>query len=158
MSGDLRRTLAAVPAAVLGLLVLLGGLAGCGVVSQPDTKAWDEQVQTTLADAASEVATARLALRSAHDDRVWSPYALVLVTESEKAADKLESQLASLQPPTSRQQQAEDVLDLLASATSAVREAREAAVDKKYDDPALDSKLAKLHDALEQASKADPAR
>lgn len=162
MRGNLRRTAVAVSPALGALAVALSVLsvllAGCSVVSQPDAKDWDKQVQTTLEDTASEVGTARLALESAAHDRVWSPYSLVLLSEAEESAGKLESDLSALQPPPSRQQQAEDVLDLLESANSAVREARVAAVEEKYDDPDLVANLAKLHDDLEQASKAAEPR
>lgn len=47
-----------------------------------------------------------------------------------------------------------EVLDLLEAAASAVREARQAAVDGEYDDPTLTQKLDRLIRALESAAAA----
>jgi hypothetical protein len=149
VNGNLRRTVAAVSAAA----VLPFAVAGCGLVEQPDPAAWDSEARTTLTDAAGEVATARLVLETAANREVWSSYAVVTLVDAEEAAEKLETDLAKLQPPPERRRQAEDVLDLLAAATTAVREAREAAVDQEYDDADLVAKLTTLKEALERAGE-----
>lgn len=136
--------------AVVAVLVLL--LAGCGVVSRPDATAWDHQAAQALTDAASEVATARLALESARKERTWSSYTTVLVAEAEEAAGKVEEDLSRLQVPDGRTDEATKVLDLLDRAVDLVGEARAHAVDGKYDDKALVDHLDDLSDELRKAT------
>lgn len=145
------RTVVAVRAAAALLLV---GMAGCSVVDRPDTAAWDSQARTALTDAAGEVATARLVLETAADGETWSSYAVVTLADAEEAADTLASDLAKVQPPAARREEADQVLDLLQAASSAVREARQAALEEAYDDEALVTRLTTLGKALERASAA----
>jgi hypothetical protein len=138
--------------AVLVALPVLLLLAGCGVVSKPDAKAWDDQATQALTDTGSEVATARLALESARKERTWSAYTTVLVAEAEEAAGKVEEDLARVQVPAGRTDDAAKVLDLLDRAVDLVSEARSHAVAGKYDDKALVDQLDHVSDELQQAA------
>jgi len=121
-------------------------------VSKPDEAAWDDQAGPALTDAASEVATARLALESARADRTWSSYTTVLVAEAEEAAGKVEEDLSRLQVPAGRTDDAAKVLDLLDRAADLVGEARSHAVAGTYDDRGLVDRLDHLSDQLQQAA------
>ncbi|MBM0127081.1 hypothetical protein [Pimelobacter simplex] len=134
---------------VASLLVLL---TGCGVVSEPDATAWDQHAVQALTDAASQVATARLALEAAGDGRTWPTYTTVLVAEAEEAAGTAEEDLARLQVPPERADAAPEVLDLLGRAVDLVAEARAHAVAGTYDDRALLDALDRLSDDLRQAA------
>ncbi|MBM7516363.1 hypothetical protein [Nocardioides nitrophenolicus] len=150
MNRSQRPTVVAVLVASTVLLALL--LAGCGVVSRPDPTAWDDQATQALTDAGSEVATARLALESARRGRTWSAYTTVIVAEAEEAAGKAEQDLARLQVPPGRADDAAQVLDLLDQAVDLVGEARAHAVAGRYDDRALVERLDHLSDQLRQAA------
>jgi len=139
----MRRTVAAACA----LLALT--LTGCGVVDRPDPAGWDQQAGTALEDAASQVATARLALRSAARERTWSTYTTVLVAEAEEAAASTEEDLSRVQVPRPRRSAAARVQELLSRAVDAVAQAREHAVDGVYDDAALLDELDRVDAALE---------
>ncbi|WP_408898244.1 hypothetical protein ACJ5H2_03845 [Nocardioides sp. R1-1] len=143
----------AVVAAPLALLLaLLVATVGCGVVSRPDAAGWDQQAERALTDAASQVATARLALENAAAGRTWSPYTTVLVADAEEAAGTAEEDLARLQVPAARERAAATALDLLHRAVELVGEARAHAVDGVYDDRALLEQLDVLARELEQAA------
>jgi hypothetical protein len=144
---------AVVAALVAGpLLLLLLLLSACGMVGQPDTAAWDDQAEQALADAGSQVGTARLALESADEERTWPAYATVLVAQAEEAAAKAEEDLARVQVPAGRADDAAAVLDLLGRTADLVREARAHAVDREYDDRALLDELDRLADELRRAA------
>ncbi|MFC5728541.1 MULTISPECIES: hypothetical protein [Nocardioides] len=147
MKGTLRRTVVAITAAAS---VLATG--GCAV-SAPDAAGWDEQARTSLADAAGEVATARLTLETAADERTWPSYAVVVLAEAEDAAATLHDDLAKVQVPAERREVAAEVLGLLAAAATSVREARQAAVGGRYGDPALMQELDRLLQALESGAE-----
>ncbi|TNM44233.1 hypothetical protein FHP29_05895 [Nocardioides albidus] len=144
----MRPAVVAVPA----LLLLAGLLGACGVVSRPDAAAWDDQATLALTDAGSQVATARLALTSAAKERTWSPYTTVLVAEAEEAAAKAEEDLARVQVPPGRADDAAAVLDLLDRAAGLVGEARAHAVDGEYDDRSLLDDLDRLAGELQKAA------
>ncbi|WP_418062150.1 hypothetical protein [Pimelobacter simplex] len=147
-----RTTAVAVP-----LLALLA-LAGCSVVSQPDPAGWDQSAQQALDDASGEVGTARLALRAAADDRTWSSYTTVLVSEAEEAAGTAEEDLSRLQVPPERTDAAATALDLLGQAAEATRQVRALAVAGRYDDAELADELARLGTALDQEALRAAAR
>lgn len=150
-----RRT-TAVAVSLVSLVALLLLLARCSVVSRPDAASWDRQAVQALDDAAGQVGTARLALRTAANGGAWSSYTTVLVTEAEEAAAAAEQDLARLQVPDQRRDAARTTLDLLGRATDATREARAHAVAGRYDDPALADELARLGTALdEEAARAE---
>lgn len=144
--GSQRRTVVAV---LLVLAALAAGpLAACTVIEEPAAADWDHSAERALSDMASEVGSARLALDTARRERLWPPYALVLVTEAEEAAGTVEEDLSRLQVPPQREQQAEQVLDLLAVAVTTVSEARSRAVEGRYDDPALLDRMERLASRL----------
>jgi len=132
--------------------------AGCSLVSRPDAAGWDQQAERALDDAASEVGTARLALRGAQDDRAWSSYTTVLVAEAEEAAATAEEDLAAVQVPGTRADAASSALELLGKAADATREVRQLAVRGRYDDPALADRLARLAADLQQEAERAKAR
>ncbi len=138
------------PAAVAVVVALL--LGGCGVVGRPGPGAWDEHAAQALGDAESQVATARLALRTAGEKRAWPSYAIVVVAQAEEAADTAEHDLARLQVPPEREAAAARVLDLLARAADLVGVARARAVDREYDDRALLDELDQLAAELGRAA------
>lgn len=141
MSRPLRTTVVAVSLTAL--------LTGCSLVSEPDARAWDDQAERSLTDAASEVGTARLALETAHEGRTWSSYAVVLVAQAEEAMGTAQDDLSRLQVPPGRAERAERVEQLLDDAGTAVEDARAAAVAGRYDDEALRAELADLGRRLE---------
>lgn len=128
--------------------------SGCSVVDEPGPGAWDTQAEQALSDAASEVATVRLALDTAERRRTWASYAVVVVTEAEEAVGTVEDDLARLQVPPSREEEAVDVLALLEEATSAVRDARALAVEGDFGDARTLSALADLAAELTSAAGA----
>ncbi|MCR1786405.1 hypothetical protein KVF89_27980 [Nocardioides carbamazepini] len=140
------------PAVVAVLVALTLLLTACGVVAEPDAAAWDERAARALSDAGSQVATARLALESADEERTWSAYATVLVAQAEEAAGKAAEDLSRVQVPTARADDAADVLDLLDQAVDLVGEARAHSVDGEYDDQALLDALDRLADELRRAA------
>jgi len=147
---------AAVAVSLLLLVLATPSLAGCSLVGRPDASGWDQKAQLALDDAASEVGTARLALRAAHEHRTWSGYTTVLVADAEKAAATAEEDLSRLQVPSGRADAASTALDLLGRAADATRQVRAMAVAGRYDDPALEKELARLAGALQrEATRAE---
>jgi hypothetical protein len=146
VEGPWRRTVAAV-----GLALASTG-AGCATVERPDAADWDTRAAQALTDASSEVATTRLAMETAGRERAWSSYTVVLVAQAENAMATVEDDLARLQAPAARAERAEDVLDLLAEATSAVRDARALTVEGEYDDQATLHELEDVASALTRAA------
>jgi predicted component of type VI protein secretion system len=122
-------------------------------VSRPDASGWDQQAKQALDDAASNVGTARLALRTAARDRAWSSYTIVLVAKAEETTGKTEQDLSSVQVPSTRKVAARTVLDLLGQAVASVQEARALAADGRYDDRALTDELTRLSTALQAEAK-----
>lgn len=141
MSGAWRTTVVAV--------ALAATLTGCSLVEQPDAKAWDDRAEQALTDAVGQVRTARLALDSARRERTWSSYTVVLVAQAEEAMGTAQDDLSRLQVPTARAERAERVEQLLDDASTAVEDARAAAVAGRYDDPALRQELTDLGTRLE---------
>lgn len=148
MQGPWRRTVVAVA------LALASAGASCSSVDRPDVAAWDTSAEQALSDASSEVATARLALDTAARERTWSSYTVVLVAQAEEAMATVEDDLARLQVPDGRTEEAAEVLALLGEATSAVRDARADTVEGKYDDRATRDALAEVATALTRAAGA----
>lgn len=125
--------------------------AGCSLVAQPDVAAWDGKARQAAADAASEVATVRLALDTARADRAWASYTQVLVADAEKALATVQDDMARLQVPSGREDDAADLTELLDGAAGAVRAARQDVVEGRYDDPRLLDELARAGDRLTRA-------
>ena len=140
-----RRTVAAV-------LLLAALFGGCSLVSQPDASGWDQQAQQALKDAASDVGTVLLALRSAARSQQWSSYTVVVVAKAEETTGATEQSLAGLQVPKDRAAAATKVLDLLGQAVASVQEARAHAVRGRYDDPVLADELTRLAAMLRKAA------
>lgn len=125
--------------------------AGCSLVAQPDVAAWDGKARQAAADAASEVATVRLALDTARADRAWASYTQVLVADAEKALATVQDDMARLQVPSGREEDAADLTELLDGAAGAVRAARQDVVEGRYDDPRLLDELDRAGDRLTRA-------
>ncbi|MFD1248769.1 hypothetical protein ACFQ3F_13295 [Nocardioides ginsengisoli] len=127
-------------------------------MSRPDASGWDQQAQQALKDAASDVGTVRIALRTAARDRAWSSYTIVLVAKAEETTGKTEQDLSSVQVPPARRIAARETLDLLSQAVASVQEARAHAADGRYDDPGLVDELTRLAKALQaEATKREAA-
>ncbi|KRA31180.1 MULTISPECIES: hypothetical protein [unclassified Nocardioides] len=139
-------------AALAGVLAAL--LCSCSLVEEPDAAAWDQQAAQALEDAASEVATTRLALETAAQERVWSSYTTVVVADAEEAIVTVADNLARVQAPAGRTEQAADVGALMDRAVASVRAARSLAVQGRYDDPASIDELDRLATDLEDAAGA----
>lgn len=141
-------------------LVVASAASACSSVDQPDAADWDARAEQALTDASSEVATSRLAIRTAARERAWSSYTVVLLAQAEEAMGTVEDDLARLQVPAARAERAEDVLDLLEEATTAVRDARARSVEGEYDDratlDALDDVASSLRRAAEEAGAGEP--
>ena len=125
---------------LVGALVAILG-AGCTVrTSAPDD--WDTTAQKALEEAASLVASSRLALETRRDDEAWDAYATILLTDAEKAVATAVDSVGTLQPPPERADAAEEVEELLDRAASAIQTARRALVG--------DQPLADLIDGLDR--------
>lgn len=135
----------------VAVVCILAATSGCSLVGQPDVAAWDEKARRAVTDATSEVATARLAVETARDERAWSSYTLVLVADAEKAMGTVQDDTSRLQVPPGREKDAEDLETLLDRAATAVQGARQHAVEGQYDDPALLDALDRAGDGLARA-------
>ena len=51
------------------LVTVLAATSGCSLVGQPDVAAWDQKAHQAVTDATSEVATDRLAVQTAREER-----------------------------------------------------------------------------------------
>lgn len=134
------------------VVCVLAATSGCSLVGQPDVAAWDARAHRAVTDATSEVATARLAVETARDERAWSSYTMVLVAEAEKAMGTVQDDLSRLQVPSGRDEDADDLETLLDEAAGAVQDARQHAVEGQYDDPALLDALDRASDRLARAA------
>ncbi len=145
-------------AGALLALALLGATAACALVSRPDATGWDREAERALTDLRSEVATARLALETAAEQRAWPSYVVVLLADAEEAAGTAEEDLSALQVPPAREDAALEVEELMAEAVAAVQDARALAVAGRYDDPPLLEDLDALATRLATAAAAASAR
>lgn len=115
--------------AALAAAVLLLGVAGCGLVpSRPDGPAWDQAARQSLEDAASEVATVKVALEQQQKGHLLGKYGVTTVTDSEEALGLAQDSILTQQPPTSRQEGFDKVAAALGDAGDLVTEARIALV------------------------------
>lgn len=142
-----RTTVVVVPLVV----TVLAAASGCSLVGQPDVAAWDQKAHQAVTDATSEVATARLAVQTAQDERTWSSYTTVLVADAEKAMGTVQDDTSRMQVPAGRDKDAKDLEALLDEAATAVQDARQQAVDGRYDDPAVLAALDRAVDRLDRA-------
>jgi hypothetical protein len=141
---------------VLGILAsLLASLlvSGC-TVSRPDASAWRDQARQTLADVASEVATARLVLVQLDDGRLPPAYGITMAADAEEAASTAEEKLSSVQAPKGLGKVPDRVLALIGRATEAVQQAREAVVAGHYGGHHLLARLGHLATALDRRKAA----
>ncbi|TWG96770.1 hypothetical protein L615_004100000270 [Nocardioides sp. J9] len=130
---------------------VLAVASGCSLVGQPDVAAWDQKARQAVTDAASEVATARLAVETARDDRTWSSYTTVVVAQAEEAMGTVQDDVSRLQVPPGRAQDADDLEALLDAASSAVQDARQHAVAGEHDDRDLLDRLDRVGERLTRA-------
>lgn len=135
------------------VVCVLVAAAGCSLVAQPDVAAWDDSARQAVTDATSEVATARLAVETAREERAWSTYTLVLVADAEEAMGTVQEDVSRMQVPSGRDEAAKDLEALLDEAAGAVREARQHAVEGRYDDPGLLDGLDRASERLAQAEE-----
>lgn len=133
------------------VVCVLAATSGCSLVAQPDVAAWDERARQAVTDATSEVATARLAVETAREERAWSTYTLVLVADAEEAMGTVQDDVSRTQVPDGRDDAAKDLEALLDEAAGAVREARRHAVEGRYDDPGLRDVLDRAGERLARA-------
>lgn len=102
-------------------ICLLATLVGCG---DPDQKLQSEAARAAR-DAASEVRTARLAAQTLLDSKMWSPPAIVMVTDAEEAVGKVATGFSARQPETDRSRKTYDLYsDALTAAEDGVTELR----------------------------------
>jgi hypothetical protein len=129
--------------ALLSALLLAALTAGCGLVpSRPDPQAFTTSARQGLGDAASEVATVKLALQEQQKDHLVGKYTVTTVTNSEEALGKAQDSVLTKQPPSSKQQAFDRISDLLGDAGDLVTEARIALVaDQEQQYPALVDRL-----------------
>lgn len=145
MSGRLRVLLASLLAALL--------CAGC-TVTEPSPDDWRSTAQSALEEAASLVATSRLALDTDREDKVWDAYALTLLSDAEKAMSTAVDSVTTLQPPPEVAAETEDVEALLDRAATAVQAVRRTLVGElPIDDELLDG-LDGLQETLEKKAAA----
>lgn len=140
-------------AALAAVLVLVGLVAGCGTVKEPDPEDWDESARVALTDAASQVATVRLTLESQRRDDVWYGYAVVVLADSEEAVGMSEDKVTTLQPPPQRAKVSAKVTSLLATASDVVEKARQTLVAKQPISDDLLRRLDVLSDRLEHQAE-----
>lgn len=134
------------------VVCVLAATSGCSLVRQPDVAAWDAKAHQSVTDATSEVATVRLAVETARDERAWSSYTLVLVAQAEEALGTVQEDLSRLQVPPGRDRDAAELEALLDEAATAVQDARQQAVEGRYDVPAV---LDALDDAGDRLAGAE---
>lgn len=134
------------------VVCVLAVTSGCSLVGQPDVAAWDAKAHRAVTDATSEVATVRLAVETAREERAWSSYTRVLVAQAEEALGTVQEDLSRLQVPPGRDRDAADLATLLDEAATAVQDARQQAVEGRYDAPAV---LDALDDASDRLARAE---
>jgi hypothetical protein len=122
----------------LSLALLLGLLTtGCGLVpNRPDAEGWTVAARQSLEDAASEVATVRVATEQQQKGRQLGAYGVVTATTSEEALGKAADSILAQQPPASRRDALDRVSQALGDAGDLVSEARIALVrgdEAEYD-------------------------
>ncbi len=144
--------------------LLLLGLTGCAVPSSPDARDWRRSARQSVGDVASEVETARTALRQLAADRFVGRYATVLLVDAEEAAGKATDTITIQQPPRAEQARYDEVSAALGDAADLVTQARIAvARGSEQDYPALvedlgktGDELAELEEQLTRAPDGDP--
>lgn len=115
--------------ALCAALCLVLGTAGCGTTpSEPSPTDWRTAARQSLDDVSSEVATVRLVLVQAEQDRLVGRYSTTAVTTAEEALGKAEDTLTTQQPPPGLDRDFEAVSTALGDAGDLVTEARIAVV------------------------------
>lgn len=98
-------------------------LAGC-VTPATGADSYHDKASTSVRAAASEVATAQLAVRLMRRDRIQKAYADETVTASETALGAIGNAFGSVQPPAGDDKLRDDVSNLVSDAEDAVAHAR----------------------------------
>jgi hypothetical protein len=134
-----------------GVLVLTG--AGCAPRS-PDDESWSDSALQALDDMHSELATMRLVLEQARDDRVTDAYAQVLSVDSEEAAGKVDQGFGSIQPPDTQDAEFRVVTTQLGASADLLTDVRIAVVREEASSYAgLERKLTRQLHRLDAASR-----
>jgi hypothetical protein len=132
------------------LLICSVLVAGCAP-GTPDGDSWRIDAQRAVADAASAVHAAELALRLDVDDRVFDHYLQTVVVEAEDALGTAGDSIGSKQPPQAERERYDTVTGQIDEAAGLVSTVRIAVVDReeeRYD--ALADRLADAETALLQ--------
>lgn len=140
----------------LRLLALVGVMlltSGC-VVASPDPDTYGDAAASTLGTAISEVATVQTLLDLLDAGDIQRPPVVVQLRDSEEALSRAAQGLGSLNPPTARDQLAEQSGELLDEAESLLQDARIAVHrGEKSDYPGISAQLDVLHTELEALEK-----
>jgi hypothetical protein len=115
----------------------------------PDGDSWRIDAQRSVADAASAVQTAELALRLHGKGRVFDRYLQTVLVDAEKGVGTASSAIGSEQPPGAERERYDTVTGQIDEAASLVATTRIAVVDRESDRyDALADRLADAADAL----------
>ena len=134
-------------AGVLAGLVLSVSATACAP-GTPDGDSWRIDAQRSVADAASAVHAAELALRLHGDDKVFDHYLQTVLVEAEKGVGAAGDAIGSKQPPRAERERYDVVTGQIDEASSLVATVRIAVVDRETD------RYAALADRLDQAAAA----
>jgi hypothetical protein len=110
-------------AVALVVLAVLLAVPGCRP-STPDQRGWQGLTEQAVTDMVSEVATSRLTVRQALQDRFVGRYPVVVLTYSEEAAGTASDSVSTLQPPRGARPSYDALTGLLSDATDAISGAR----------------------------------
>ena len=117
-----------VVAAVVAAVVLSGCAPGT-----PDGDSWRIDAQRAVADAASAVHTAELALRLREDGQVFDHYLQTVLVDAERAMGTASDAIGGKQPPEAERERYATVTGQIDEAASLVATTRIAVVDRESD-------------------------
>jgi hypothetical protein len=141
-------------ARLVGAVLTVSVLAGC-VTPAFDHGAFRRNAVGAIGSGLSETRTAALAVGALLDGKVTSPFANIVITDSESALGPIQATFGNVDPPTpAGDALRDDVLALLGDAQDSLAEARIAA--RRGDRLALrkaQASLRKIGDRLQQAGE-----